>query len=280
MMNLDSKKTLIKALGLGASGLLGLFLYSTRLEPAMLKVERLRLRLAHSHGGLRGFRLVQISDIHMGGWMSRSRLERVVTKVLDQNPDVVAITGDFISRHSADLSHITDLSAVLAPLASRVMTVAVLGNHDHRYGLKYLRRLFAEIGICELPNRFLTIKIGKSPLYLAGVDDIWMKKDDLDGLLAKLPAEGPAVLLAHEPDFADKAAESGRFDLQISGHTHGGQVVLPGRGPLVLPRMGKRYPSGLYQVGQMFQYTNRGVGMGTLHFRFNCPPEITVFDLE
>jgi uncharacterized protein len=278
-MNLNSGK-ILKVLGWSAGGLLAIFLYGSRLEPAMLQVVRLRLRLPRLGSGLRGFRLVQISDLHFGGWMSRSRLERVVEKVLMQNPDTVAITGDIISRHSPDPAIFTNLAAALAPMASRVQTVAVLGNHDHRYGVKELRRLFDDIGVYELHNRVLTLTRGESQLHLAGVDDIWMGQDDFDGLLEQLPPEGAAVLLAHEPDFADISAESGRFDLQISGHTHGGQVVLPFWGPLALPGMGNRYPSGLYRVRKMLQYTNRGVGMGSLHFRINCPPEITVFTFE
>jgi predicted MPP superfamily phosphohydrolase len=95
-----------------------------------------------------------------------------------------------------------------------------------------------------------------------------------------LPAEGCAILLAHEPDCADDSAATGRFDLQISGHSHGGQVSLPLIGPPVLPYLAQKYPSGLYQVGQMFQYTNRGVGMTPPYVRLNCRPEITVFTLE
>jgi len=279
MENLASNK-ILHIFGLISGALLALVLYSTQVEPSALKVVIQRLRLPRLDAGLRGFRLVQISDIHMGGWMNRRRLERVVEKVLKQNPDLVAITGDFIMRGKIDRDVFTDLSCALAPLARQVKTVAVLGNHDHRYGLKELRNLFMKTGIDELRNRVLTIERGVAQLQLAGVDDIWLEEDDLNGLLMQIPEQGAAVLLAHEPDFADIAAESGRFDLQISGHTHGGQISLPFFGPLALPGLGRRYPSGLYRVGAMWQYTNRGVGMGSLPLRFNCPPEITVFILE
>jgi predicted MPP superfamily phosphohydrolase len=89
-----------------------------------------------------------------------------------------------------------------------------------------------------------------------------------------------AILLAHEPDFADTSAATGKFDLQVSGHTHGGQVVVPFLGPPVLPYLGQKYHTGLYKIGNMFQYTNRGVGMNRLAVRFNCRPEITMFELE
>jgi predicted MPP superfamily phosphohydrolase len=87
------------------------------------------------------------------------------------------------------------------------------------------------------------------------------------------------VLLAHEPDFADTSAATGRFALQISGHSHGGQVRLPFM-RLVLPQLGEKYPMGLYQVGGMYQYTNRGLGMVSPRVRFNCRPEITILTLQ
>jgi len=112
------------------------------------------------------------------------------------------------------------------------------------------------------------------------VDDIWEGRVQLKALQTQVPHDGAAILLAHEPDFADKSSVTGRFDLQVSGHSHGGQVVVPFYGPPVLPFLGQKYPSGLYKVGDMFQYTNRGVGMARLPIRINCPPEITIFDLE
>jgi predicted MPP superfamily phosphohydrolase len=102
----------------------------------------------------------------------------------------------------------------------------------------------------------------------------------MDQVLKRLPEDGAAILLAHEPDFADISARTGRFDLQISGHTHGGQIRLPMIGFPYLPRFGRKYPRGLYKVGNMLQYTNRGVGMVHLPVRFNSRPEITLFTLS
>jgi predicted MPP superfamily phosphohydrolase len=112
------------------------------------------------------------------------------------------------------------------------------------------------------------------------VDDILVKQDRLDVVLAKLPDSGPAILLAHEPDYADTSAETGRFGLQLSGHSHGGQIVVPFFGPVLTPYLGVKYYSGLYKVRDMWQYTNRGVGVIGFGVRFNCRPEITVFTLR
>ena len=132
----------------------------------------------------------------------------------------------------------------------------------------------------ELRNSVYTMRRGSDSLHLAGVGDVFVRDDNLDLVLKRLPIDGAAILLAHEPDFGDLSASTGRFDLQISGHTHGGQVVLPFFGPPILPDLGTRYPSGLYHIGEMLLYTNRGVGMSLPPIRFNCRPEITVFTLE
>jgi hypothetical protein len=107
------------------------------------------------------------------------------------------------------------------------------------------------------------------------------RKDDLQSVIDQIPDEKSSViLLAHEPDFADISAKSGKFDMQISGHTHGGQICLPFLGNLYLPRLGRKYPSGKYHIDKMVLYTNRGLGTSWLKLRYNCPPEISVFTLR
>jgi predicted MPP superfamily phosphohydrolase len=135
-------------------------------------------------------------------------------------------------------------------------------------------------GIADLTNSVFTITRGNDKLHLCGVDDIWEGDIRLDDVVDKIPDDSAAILLVHEPDFADVSAKIRRFDLQVSGHSHGGQVVVPFLGPPILPYLGQKYPSGLYQVGNMLQYTNRGVGMIDPPVRFNCPPEVTLFILE
>jgi predicted MPP superfamily phosphohydrolase len=142
-----------------------------------------------------------------------------------------------------------------------------------------VRQTLQAAAVVELQNDVVSLQRGTAVLHLAGVDDIMVAANDLDAVLAKLPPDGPAILLAHEPDFADQSAATGRFALQLSGHSHGGQIVLPKIGPLRGP-MFKKYPNGRYQVGSMVQYTNRGVGTHTIRLRVNCRPEITVITLR
>jgi hypothetical protein len=139
--------------------------------------------------------------------------------------------------------------------------------------------MLRDCGITDLTNTVFVVTRQGESFYLCGVDDIRHGNVRLDDVIAQLGENSAAILLVHEPDFADTSAATGKFDLQISGHTHGGQIVFPLIGPPVLPPSGRKYPSGLYKVRNMFQYTNRGVGTDTVSIRINCPPEITIFVL-
>jgi predicted MPP superfamily phosphohydrolase len=262
---------------------LGAWQYAHRVEPAWIEINELDLTLPRLAASFDGLRLVQISDIHIGNWMNASRLARVVEQTLALRPDVIAITGDFLVGHGWDDRHRTlldQLAEGLRPLAQACPVFAVLGNHDHWSRPAEVRAMLKRCDITDLSNTVRCITRGSDALFFAGVDSSFVHQDNLDLVLEQLPDGAETVLLAHEPDFADRSAPTGRFSLQISGHSHGGQVVLPFIGAPVLPYLGEKYPAGLYRVGEMTQYTNRGVGMASLGIRFNCRPEITAFTLH
>lgn len=253
------------------------------IEPALPQVEQVRLRLPRLTPAFSGLRIAQISDIHMGGWMNAERLAYVVELAKQQTPDLLLLTGDFLIGHefnSASEEYLQEIINALSPLTSTVPSFGVLGNHDYWTDAHAVREMLSACGVKELTNSVFTISHGSETLHLCGVDDIWEGEVRLDEVLDQLKDSSAAILLAHEPDFADVSAATNRFDLQVSGHSHGGQIVFPFIGPPILPYLGQKYPSGLYQVGNMLQYTNRGVGMARLPIRFNCPPEITIFQLE
>ena len=257
--------------------------HSTFGEPKEFKVETVQIALKRLSPMFSGFRIVQISDIHMGGWMNPERLQLVAELVIAQKPDVLLITGDFLKGSSfteAAKQGIKDLTKVLRPLAAAIPSFAVLGNHDYHTNPDAIRKMLRLCKITDLTNAVFTVTRDGGSLHLCGVDDVRHGDVRLNDVLAQLGENSAAILLAHEPDFADISAATGKFDLQISGHTHGGQIVVPFYGPPVLPLSGRKYPSGLYKVGDMFQYTNRGVGTDRLAIRINCPPEITIFELK
>jgi uncharacterized protein len=246
-------------------------------------VETIQLKLRRLPAVFSGLRVAQISDIHMGGWMSRDRLQLVADWIMAQSPHMLLITGDFlIGRGFTEISKqwINELIKVLAPLTASIPSFAVLGNHDYWTNPDAVREMLLICGITDLTNTVFTLSREGENLHLCGVDDVRAGNVRLDHVLAHLNDNSAAILLAHEPDFADISAATGKFDLQVSGHSHGGQVVIPFLGAPILPHLGRKYPSGLYTVGNMFQYTNRGLGANRLSIRWNCPPEVTIFVLE
>lgn len=258
--------------------------YMRDYEPSQVEVSQVSLTLPRLARSFSGFRAVQISDLHFGGWMNAERLTEVIRLVLDQSPDLVTITGDFVMGDDrlkgAVLDELDELASLLKTLSESIPTLGSLGNHDYWLDRMAVMNMLNKAGIRSLNNSVHTIKRGDDMLHFAGVDDVLEQHARMDFVLPLIPKKGCAILLAHEPDYADVSARTGRFDLQLSGHSHGGQVVLPFIGPPVLPYLGHKYPSGLYRVMDMYQYTNRGVGMTTPYVRFNCRPEITVFTLE
>lgn len=277
----------IFSLEVAAAGLLG-YGYSTEVEMNWIEVTKLRLKLPRFDPAFHGLKLVQISDFHIGQWIDKERLDRVFDLALEQKPDYFLLTGDYLEFHpygapnewATYAENLGLISSAFSRLSESRPTIAILGNHDHMIYAGWIEQALIDAGISVLRNAVKTIKRGNAELHIAGLDDVRQRMDRLDVLIRLLPGNGAAVLLAHEPDFADTAAATGRFDLQISGHSHGGQIVIPLIGPPLLPELGRKYPSGLYKVNTMRLYTNRGIGVTTINARFNCRPEITVFTLE
>lgn len=258
--------------------------YMSNVEPSWVEVRRVRLKLPRLPQAFSGLRIAQLSDIHIGYWMTADRVREILDIVVAQSPDLLALTGDFVLAYGrmtrSYMDELDEMAQSLRRVSDNLPVVAVLGNHDHLYNPNQVSKALERGGAHVLINSVHTLARGAARFHLAGLDDYYRGRPDLNALLSDFPPDECAMLLVHEPDFADISAETGRFDLQISGHSHGGQIVLPFIGPPILPKHGQKYYSGLYQVGKMFQYTNRGVGMSFPAARFNCRPEITVFTLE
>jgi len=214
--------------------------------------------------------------------MNATRLMDVVTLTNQQRPDLIVITGDFVTHINKNTPATL---AALRNLRARDGVLAVLGNHDHWTDSKTVRKLLQANALKELNNSIHTLRRDDAQLHVIGIEDLWQKKltpvslyeKRLQEVLTQLPSQGPAILLIHEPDYADVAAVTGRISLQLSGHSHGGQVRIPFYGAPILPTLGQKYSDGLYRIKAMLHYTNRGVGMVPTQVRFNCRPEIAVF---
>lgn len=260
---------------MGAGG----WTYATRIEPGWLDLVQVRLALPRLNAAFAGFRLAQVSDIHLSDALTPAQLADAFDRLMEHEPDMVVLTGDYIDKRQELISSLKSLMGVLEEYAKRVPMAAILGNHDYRLELTNLRQRMEAAGVRLLKNEVLHLERENARLHVAGLDDLWHGRPNLRAVLDDLPDDGAAILLVHEPDYAVTSARSGRFDLQLSGHTHGGQVVLPFIGPPILPHYGRKFPSGLYQVEGMYQYTNRGLGTTSPHVRFNCRPEVTIFSL-
>jgi predicted MPP superfamily phosphohydrolase len=252
-------------------------------EPRTVAIERVNIKLARLPEAFHGFRIAQISDIHFGPYMGRAGVQRAVDIARRFSPDLVVLTGDFVSHafhkpNGPDGARFAEPCADVLAAMKEIPKIAVLGNHDHWTDPNFVEGALNDRGIAVLRNSAVPLERGGQRLWIAGVDDVYARAADLSRALNGVPPQEATVLLAHEPDFADHTA---RFpvDLQLSGHSHGGQVRLPGIGALILPAMARKYPIGLNRVGSLQVYTNRGLGVINPPVRFHCPPEVTFVTL-
>ncbi len=270
------KLRLYQKLALALSILLLAVYYVHDLEPSWIEVRSVSLSLPHLAPEFSGYRIVQLSDIHADRWMTAQRIQKVVDRVNKMHPDLVVLTGDFVTRNPQKFAPNLSVLKALKPMDK---TLAILGNHDAWTDPDLVQTTLETAGVDVLSNQVITLNRALAQLHISGVDDVWAQRDRLNEVLVALPTTGAAILLAHEPDFADTSAATGRFDLQLSGHSHGGQVRLPFVKKF-FPPLAYKYPMGQYQVGSMIQYTNRGLGSSGIPIRFNCRPEITIFTLK
>lgn len=221
-----------------------------------------------------GFTILHLSDLHVEtSSKPMARLHEVLPTV---DYDVCVLTGDYRARTFGPYQAALDGMAGLCKLVKKPI-YGVLGNHDTIRMLPALE----EMGIRMLLNECVTITRDSERIYLAGIDDAhFYRADNLEKAAGDIPADEFSILLSHTPEIYQQAAHA-RFDLLLCGHTHGGQICLPGRIPIslssVLPR---RFGSGAWDYHGMQAYTSAGAGCSIVTARFNCPPEITLHCLK
>jgi uncharacterized protein len=274
-----------KFIGLAATaGVAALALDSTLLEPNFPHVVRRQIALRRWPERLNGFTIALLSDFHYDPYFSAHPLHAAIGLVNDLHPDLIALTGDFVSlsffsdNGDKDASVAEPCAELLRQMKAPDGLWAVLGNHDFFSAPHIVAGALQGQGIRVLANESVAIEQNGARFWLAGVNDVLGRTSDLTAALHGIPADEATILLAHEPDYADYVS---RFpvDLQLSGHSHGGQVRIPLAGPIYLPELARKYVLGLYQIGPLTLYTNAGLGTIRLPIRFNCPPEITLVTL-
>ncbi len=254
-------------------------------RPRLVSIEVRLPRLADSWDG---FRIAQLSDLHYDDHFSVVPLRNAINIVNGLQPDLIGVTGDFVTSRGRRAGRAVAVQAakVIEPCAqllvqmhARSGTLAALGNHDVDADAAYIIEALQSHDIPVLRNRSVPLEREGKRLWLCGVDDILTGKPRLDLALKDIPADEPVVLLAHEPDWADYVANH-PVDLQLSGHSHGGQIRIPFLGAPYLPPLARKYPWGLRRIGGLTLYTNAGIGTIEVPTRINCPPEVTLITLR
>jgi predicted MPP superfamily phosphohydrolase len=268
----------------------GLALYSGEIARHDLKIEEHTIQLPRLPDSFRGMRIAQISDIHYFEWTESSYLRQVVDRVNNLKPDLVVLTGDFVTYGpvrwpSEDahkrfaLRHMPECASILSGIRCP-LRYATLGNHDMMVGGRYVYGDLINQGLPVLRNRAVALERNGQRLWLIGLGSACARDVDTERAFpdSAVRDREATIVLAHEPDILPQIAKLDA-DLMLSGHTHGGQVCLPFLPPAFLPQYGKKYVQGWFRSGSTQLYVNRGIGTIGVPFRVNCPPEITLLTL-
>ncbi len=274
-----TRRRFLQWTGLAAgTALAGCAVDALALEPHGYVVTRRSIPIRGGGDAWDGVRIAQITDLHIGKLSSLDDARDIVDRTNDLRPDIVVLTGDFVSRADAISRALVE---VLRDLRAE-RKFAVLGNHDYWADARTMIASLASAGIPLLTNRNEILTRRAQPLCIAGVDDLWSYHPgpDAAAALAGVPETVPRILLCHNPDYAETLPAPLRVDLMLCGHTHGGQIQLPLLGPLILPITHKKYAEGLVAGPRCPVFISRGLGMVNLPVRFRCRPELPVLTLR
>lgn len=257
-------------------------------DPEITETQVFLSRLPAQHDGLK---IVHLTDIHLSLFTSVEEVHRVVNLANLLEPDLVALTGDYVTYSP---TYIWAVAQALGRLRARLGVFAVLGNHDFRAGANKVTRALEDHRIVVLRNAHCPLPLGGAlgtklkdrgaggaapALWVVGVDDPWVAHPDLSKALRSIPRHDPKILLCHNPEAIGEAAQHG-IDLMLSGHTHGGQVRLPLLRSLYRSIPGERFVDGWNHLGETQIYVSRGIGKVVVPVRVACPPEITCLCLR
>lgn len=248
-------------------------------EPNRLSTTRREIYIKKLPPELEGFTIGQLSDFHYKPDKDHALMEKVVSAVNAEQVDFLALTGDYITD---DASVLDPLMEHIAKLEAKFGAAAIMGNHDgwtSTHGI--FKRSFEKQGIPFLINQNTQIDIKGTPLHIAGTDYVWLGNPDAPKTLKGIPNDSPVIALVHEPDYFDDMRAVRNIDLQLSGHTHGGQCRVPfiGYAPVKVD-FGEKYVYGHYQQENSQIFVSRGTGTSGMRVRFACPPEFVVLTLK
>lgn len=262
------------SLGTGVFALAGS--YPILIERNLLQVNHYKIYLSNLPRNFDGFTIAHLTDLHLGTLVSESFISGVIQKTNELKTDVIVCTGDYVHERNTT-QEIDKVWPLLSKLRARHGVFSVLGNHDHwadtERSLNWLNRTGQNIR-----HRCAAVYQGNERIVFGGAGDLWEDDLNIDKAFAEFPGDECRILLSHNPDSVDQRFNT-EISLVISGHTHGGQVVLPFYGPPVLPVKNKKYSSGVIAAKNTKLFISRGIGWAIYPIRFNCYPELAVLQL-
>lgn len=264
---------------LGLSG--GGYAYARFIEPSRLQLNEVEIQHERIPKSFNNLKIVQFSDTHLGFQYSLKQLEKHISLINSLNPDMIFFTGDLLDKpNEYESSKARETVRILQELHAPLGKFSVYGNHDHGgYGTDLYQNMMKQSGFTLLKNESAEIYKDEESIFLLGIDDAMLGKPSIGLAKQRVKENHYQILLSHAPDLADEAAGSG-IHLQLSGHSHGGQIQLPFVGTLITPPFAERYQEGRYDLSPLTLYVNRGLGTTRLPFRFLSVPEITIFTLQ
>jgi predicted MPP superfamily phosphohydrolase len=271
-----------KGLGLGGRGgvLLGALLSLAAGLRALWprpRVVRHTLAIPGLPRAFENYRIVHLSDVHCGPWTPPARVRRWVARINALSPDLVAVTGDLITTGN---DYVHPVAEALGGLRAPDGVFACMGNHDYFTDGEAFAGSLGRAGLTVLRNRGQAVERAGDRLFVAGVDDTWTQRADVPAALGQRPRDTTTVLLAHDPLLFPEAASRG-VELILSGHTHGGQIAVPGlHRKLNLARLMTPFTVGLYRTGRSTLHVTRGAGTTGPPIRLGAPSEIAVLTLR
>ena len=250
-------------------------------EAAQIRVRRLTVSVPNLPTAFAGTTVAVLADFHHGPFVGLGFIESATKLAQGLGADAIALVGDFAHKGHHVAAQLPPCVEVLSTLTAPLGVFAVPGNHDTGAdpGRVYREAFAAHPSLTDLTNRAVILRRGGDELVFAGVDDLWWSKPNLDAALTGVRPNSAVVLLSHNPDYAELKPD-GRVGLMLSGHTHGGQVYVPGTRPTWMPsRYGDKYRGGLVSGPMSSVYVTRGLGEAGVPLRLNCPPEVGLLTL-
>lgn len=276
-MTTTTRRLIALAIGLATIAGIGVAWWSRFVHPFRTRLTHVIMPVPRKHAHLDGLTIAFVTDLHVGPHFRPENLRPTIDFLRKVQPDVLIFGGDYICESPRYIDEVVN------PVEDMVATArhgawGILGNHDVSNTPARVEATMERSGVRMLVNAAEEVETGRGSLWLAGIDDALLGAPDLRATFEGIPADAAVIALWHEPDQAQKVVP---FDpiFMLSGHTHGGQVRLPGLAALGTPKMGRRYVLGRFDVNGMPLYVSPGIGMYRPPVRFNCPPEVTVITL-